>query len=308
MQAAGDGQVERAHPGVDPLRVRHAIGNGRAHVGVAKLGEHRAVGVRHHRMDDALRVDQHLDLLRRGAEQPMGLDHLEPLVHHRGRIHRDLAAHHPFGVGAGLVRRDVVQGGRITRPERAARCGQQHLGHARAVARVAGRQALEDRVVLTVDGQQRGAVLAHRVHEDGARHDQRFLVGQQHALARPSGGERRTEPGRADDGGHHGIGAVVGGDGFQRGFAIADFGLHAAAAQQRLELACRVRGAHHGVRRAELHAGRRQLIHLAVGAQRMHAVAVRMPTHYVECAFADGARGAQDGNALHRNQITKFRL
>ena len=45
----------------------------------------------------------------RQPEQQRGLDDLQPLVHERRRIHRDLAAHFPFRVRAGLLRRHVLQ-------------------------------------------------------------------------------------------------------------------------------------------------------------------------------------------------------
>ena len=46
------------------------------------------------------------------AEQPVRLDHLEALVHHRRRVDRDLAAHRPVRMRARLVGRDVVRASR----------------------------------------------------------------------------------------------------------------------------------------------------------------------------------------------------
>ena len=102
----------------------------------------------------------HLDAGAGHAEQQAGLDQLQPLVHQRGRVHRDLAAHEPVRMRAGLVRRDACQLLAACRQERATRGGQQDAPHARAAPRPAsqrGRQALEDRVVLAVDRQQRRA-------------------------------------------------------------------------------------------------------------------------------------------------------
>ena len=62
-------------------------------------------------MDDALAVDHHLDAIRRQAEQQAGLDQLQPLVHQRGGIHGDLAAHAPVRMRAGLLRGHILQGG-----------------------------------------------------------------------------------------------------------------------------------------------------------------------------------------------------
>ena len=79
-------KVQRRDTRIDSLRPRQGMGNRRAHVGIAKLGEHRTIGIVNQRMDHALRMDHHLDAVRRCVEQPMGLDHFQPLVHHRRRI------------------------------------------------------------------------------------------------------------------------------------------------------------------------------------------------------------------------------
>ena len=44
-------------------------------------------------------------------------------------------------------------------------------------------QALEDRRVFAVDGQQRGAAIPHGLHEERAPYHERFFVGQQQSLA-----------------------------------------------------------------------------------------------------------------------------
>ena len=47
------------------------------------------------RMDQALRVDDHLDVVPVHVEQPPRLNDFESLVHQRGRVDRDLRAHVP---------------------------------------------------------------------------------------------------------------------------------------------------------------------------------------------------------------------
>ena len=88
----------------------------------------------------------------------MRLDHLQALVQHRGRIDRDLAAHAPVGMGAGLRGRDVVQVFEVATAERAARGGEQQAAHAgrRRVGRARPatvRHALENGIVFAVDRQ-----------------------------------------------------------------------------------------------------------------------------------------------------------
>ncbi len=90
-----------------------------------------------------------------------------------------------------------IRGGRAQ--ERPARRGEQHAPHAGGATAA---HALKDRVVLAVDRNQRRAALAHRLHEQRAGHDQRFLVRQQDALAGARGGEAGAQAGSADDRGH----------------------------------------------------------------------------------------------------------
>src|SRR5436853_413306 len=58
---------------------------GHAHVWDAELGLRRAVHEAHNRVDDALRVDYHFDVVVGHAEEPVGLDDLQALVHQAGR-------------------------------------------------------------------------------------------------------------------------------------------------------------------------------------------------------------------------------
>ena len=72
-----------------------------------------------------------------------------------------------------VLRNGPPEAVRITRvTPRAAVAGQIAAGH-----------ALENRVVLAVDGNESASRAAHLVHQQPAGHDQRFLVGEQHALA-----------------------------------------------------------------------------------------------------------------------------
>ncbi len=155
-------------------------------------------------MHQRLRMHQHADGIGRQREQVVGLDHLQPLVHQGGGIDRDLRPHRPFRVHHRLRRGH--RGQRRARPaaERAAGGGQ---GDPRR--RVAVGQALEDRVVLAVDRDDGRRICVRLAHQQLARQHQRFLVGQQQALARARGGQRRGQPGGADDRGHHGVAGVA---------------------------------------------------------------------------------------------------
>ena len=86
------------------------VPDGQAHVRHAQLGDRRAVGELHHRVDHGLRVHDDLDVVVVDPEQLVGLDDLEPLVHQRAGVDRDLRTHRPRRMGQSLVDRDRRRG------------------------------------------------------------------------------------------------------------------------------------------------------------------------------------------------------
>ncbi len=94
---------------------------------------------------------------------------------------------------------------RLERPgaEWPAGSGQHDPPHVLAPARA---QRLEDRVVLGIDRQHRGARRGRAAHEQRAGADEAFLVGERNGRAALGGGERRLEAGRAGDRRHDPIG------------------------------------------------------------------------------------------------------
>jgi hypothetical protein len=117
------GEIERAEAAFDAPRPGERVLDGKAHVGPAELGEHRAVGELDHRVDDALRVDDHVDALHADAEQPAGLDHFEAFVEKGGGVDGDFRPHFPGRVLEGLGEGDVADLIGRQGPERAAGCG-----------------------------------------------------------------------------------------------------------------------------------------------------------------------------------------
>ena len=91
-------EIQRAYAGLDALRPGQAVGDRRAHVGVAELGEDRTIHVFDHRMHDALWMHDDVDRIRWRVEQEVRLDQLEPLIHQRRRIDADLRPHGPHRV------------------------------------------------------------------------------------------------------------------------------------------------------------------------------------------------------------------
>ena len=135
----------------------------------------------------------------RQAEQMMRLDQLEPLVHQRRRIDRDLRAHRPVGMRDRLRRRG--RGDLLGRAgaERAAARGQDDLCRRRPRGR---RQDIgRSHYARCRPAAGRAARLAPPDHQLAGR-DQRLLVGERDRLARVDRRHRRPQPGAADDRGH----------------------------------------------------------------------------------------------------------
>jgi hypothetical protein len=99
------GEVESLDTRRESIRERQGELDGQPHVGGGHLGDHAAVGELGDAVDDGLRMHHHVDLAVLEAEQVVRLDHLEPLVHERGRVDGDLRPHLPGGVGQRLLHR-----------------------------------------------------------------------------------------------------------------------------------------------------------------------------------------------------------
>ena len=203
-------------------------------------------------------------------------------------------------MGTGLIRRHRGQlfGRRLA--ERAARSGEQDASYAlagQAGCRRIG-QALEDGIVLTVDGQQGRATGLHGLDEERAAHDQGFLVGQQYALAGLDRSQGGLQTRRADDGRHDGIHLGMGRDGFQATLPHQDFGAGFSPLQQSGQLIGGRLIRHGCIDRLKTPAEVCQLAQSTMPAEGEDAVAIGMPGHDIQGAGADGARRTQDTKLL----------
>ena len=198
------GQVERPHRDVDALGVVQRVGDRHAHVGVAEVRERGAVAQQDVGVHDRLRVHDDVDALVRRAEEVVGLDELEALVHQRRRVDRDLAAHRPRGVLERLLDGDALELRAAAAAERAAAGGEHELVDR---PRPLGGDELVQRRVLGVDGDDLRAGGLGQLRHELAADDERLLVGQREVDALAERRHRRAQAGRADQRVEHEVGA-----------------------------------------------------------------------------------------------------
>ena len=132
----------------------------------------------------------------RDAEEPVGLDQLEPLVGERRGVDSDLPPHRPGRMVEGFGDRDVLELGARAATERPAGGGEHDLLDRLGRAPL---EALEDRGMLAVDRKQQAAPAAVRGDRELAGGDEALLVRERKrdaALERPQG---RLDAGEADD-------------------------------------------------------------------------------------------------------------
>ena len=145
-------------------------------------------------------MHQNVDFVGRQREQVGGFDDFEPLVHHRGRIDRDLLAHAPVRMFQRLRQCRLFDVGGRPGAERSARCGDDYPHQFLAVS---GAERLKQRVMFGIGRQDAGTGLRRALHEEIAGADQAFLVGKRHRCAAVDRRQRRLQSGRAAHRRHH---------------------------------------------------------------------------------------------------------
>ena len=227
------------------------------------------------------------------AEQPVGLDHLETLVHQGRRVDGYFPAHLPGGMaqrrvgahGIEVCQGQVAEGTARRREDEAA-----HLVHRPPV------QALMDGVVFTVHWENGHSASPGRRRDQFPGHDQHFLVGQGDPFSRVDGGHHRLESGRARRRTQHDVG---------RGMACDRDQTVAACEHGAWE--CRTCGAETvgglprrqgNDRRAKSLRLFRQPLGVVAGSQPDHLQTIGMRLDDRERAAADRTGGSEDGQAL----------
>ncbi len=197
------GEVERGEGVGDAVGVGNSVLDGEAHVAMAELGEDAAVLKLDHAMDDALGVDDDVDFCHGDIEQPFGFDHFEAFVKEGGGVDGDFAAHVPGGVFEGLGEGDVGELVSGEGAEGAAAGGEEEAADGIAVLAF---EALEDGVVLAIDGEKADAFGGGGGGDGLAGHDEDFFASDGEIHAAVDGGEGGGEARGADDGDEDEIG------------------------------------------------------------------------------------------------------
>src|SRR5689334_17552000 len=132
-------------------------------------------------MNDRFGVDHDVDLLRGKTKKPASLDDFKALVHQRGGIYGDPAAHLPYRMLQRKFGSNGLQVPSRCLEEGSARPGQDQPSNFPMFARP---QALVDRAVFAVDGKHLHAAFTRDAGNQFASHYHYLLVGQPYRLPR----------------------------------------------------------------------------------------------------------------------------
>ena len=232
-------------------------------------------------------MDDRVDLTQRQTVEAHGLDDLKAFVHQGRGVDGDLRTHCPVRVleRVGLrLSRKLLQAQAVERP---ARAGQNEALDLTAVA--AALQALEDRAVLAVDGDDLRAAALRRSHDELARADERFLVGKRDALFLLDRRERRLESDHSHHGGDDRVGVVRRGRGQKALHAGEHLGV--CVGKPRAQLTRRILVIKHGKTRAKFP----RLLFDEVNAfiRRQRSDGKPQLARHLKRLAADGASGAE---------------
>ena len=255
----------------------------------------RAVAQVDERVDDRLRVHDHVDPVVRRSEQVVGLDQLEALVHQRRRVDRDLAAHVPGGCASACSTVTSSSSARMRPrngpPEAVSTSLSTVPGRSPAISWCSAECSESTGIDLRPGG------LGQR-RDELAADDQRLLVGQREVDPLPGSPRRRPQPGRADERVEHEVGAESATQLARapRGPTSTSPSVHASAA--------RAAGAGSPARSAARRAGAPAPISASCEELRGQADDLEVPAPTTSSAWVPIEPGdAEDEQPLHRRPI-----
>ena len=179
------------------IREGDGILDGETHVGVTELCQLGAIFEFDKGVDDALRMDNDIDLLDWDIEEPSGLDHFESFIEERGGVDGDLLTHCPSGVFEGLFEGDVfdIRGGGGA--EGAAGGGEDESFDRIVLIPL---ETLENGVVLAIDRKNFDPFAFSGIHDGLSGHDEDLFTGNGEIFSRLNRGERGSKSSGSDDG------------------------------------------------------------------------------------------------------------
>ena len=180
-QIAAGKQIQWGHRRWHSLRIGHCKLNGQAHIRHAKLCHDRAIAEFYQRMHHALAMNHDLDLFDRKPVQAHRLYDLQSLVHQGSAVDGNFGAHLPVRMPQGIRLCHLCHLFAAHAKKRAAGAGQNQVFDLLPIA--ISHQALEDRRMLRVHGNNFRAVTLRLFHHKLARADHGFLIRQANAFA-----------------------------------------------------------------------------------------------------------------------------
>jgi len=108
VELMGLRKVEGGKDAGVPPGMKYGVLESKSHLRRGKLCEDGAVFEFHHGVDDALWMDDDLNLVRRHVEEPPGFNDFQAFVGHGGGVDGDLGSHVPVRVLQGLFQSDIL--------------------------------------------------------------------------------------------------------------------------------------------------------------------------------------------------------
>ena len=132
------------------FRIEQGILDWQFHIRCSKLGHNSTIFKFDHGMNQALRLDYDLYLIKINSEQPLCLNHFKSFIYHGCRIYRYLLTHCPVRMLQCLFHGNILHLLFFPSAERTTRCRQKNLFRLFDGFSV---EALEDRTVFTINRQ-----------------------------------------------------------------------------------------------------------------------------------------------------------
>ncbi len=144
------------------------------------MSNNRAIHIFNQRVNNRLRVNNDLYLLRPDIKQPFSLDHLQPFIHQGSRIDGNFPAHIPVWMIEGLLPGNRSQFFQIFPSERTPGCGENNFLQ---IIFLACFKSLKNCRMFRIYRKQINALSLHSIHYKFTGHYKGFLICQTYILS-----------------------------------------------------------------------------------------------------------------------------